>query len=118
VELDLEKPLIDSNTGVITAGMPLAVLMGAKNIVLAGCDSNYTSTQGSYFYASDKHVSATTRAATLTATWAAGGEGLYGYSVALRALRERGIELFDATIDGKLDMLPKLSIEQVRKLAS
>jgi len=118
VELDLEKPLIDSNTGVITAGMPLAVLMGAKNIVLAGCDSNYTSTQGSYFYASDKHASATTRAETLTATWAAGGEGLYGYSVALRALHERGIELFDATIDGKLDMLPKLSIEQVRKLGS
>jgi len=117
VEMDITRPLVDSNTGVITAGMPLAVLLGARDIVLAGCDSNYTSTQGSYFYPSAQHASATTREESLTNTWVAGGEGLYGYSVALEALRNLDVRLHDATIDGSLHMLPKISLKDARALA-
>lgn len=116
VELDLENPLVDANTGVITAGIPIAVHMGARKIVLVGCDSNYDSTRGSYFYSAARHASPTTEASSLLKTWQKGGEGAYGYTVVLRALEARGIGLWDATLDGSLDVLPKLSLDSVREL--
>ena len=73
VELDLYQPAIDCNTGVLTAGIPIAVHMGCKNVVLTGCDSNYSFTAGSYFYAADKHASKTTAKGTLLKTWTSGG---------------------------------------------
>jgi hypothetical protein len=118
VELSLSEPLVDCNTGVITAGMPIAVLLGARDIVLVGCDSNYASTQGTYFYAADRHASATTRKESLLATWSADGEGFYAYAVAQKALEQRGIRLADATLDGNLTMLPKLSLAEVRAMTA
>jgi len=116
VQLSLSEPLVDCNSGVITAGMPIAVHLGAEHIVLVGCDSNYTSTQGSYFYSSERHASATTRPESLLATWSEAGEGFYAYSVAHKALDDRGVRLVDATLDGKLTMLPKVSLAEVRTM--
>lgn len=114
VELDLRQCLVDSNTGVISAAVPIALWMGAKKIVLVGCDSNYSSAAGSYFYAASSHKSATTNQSNLVKTWAHGGQGAYGYEVLRRQLEERHVRIFDATLDGNLHMLEKLTIEEAR----
>jgi hypothetical protein len=113
-QFDLHQPLVDCNTGVLTAGVPLAVHIGARTIVLAGCDANYRSTAGSYFYNAEKHQSRTTSPHTLLHTWGAGGKGQFGYSVTQRALAERGIGFFDATINGHISDMPQLTLEQVK----
>ncbi|WP_062382975.1 hypothetical protein [Demequina iriomotensis] len=112
--LDLYAPLVDSNTGVLTAGVPMALHMGASRIVLVGCDSNYASASGSYFYAGSEHASNTTREDTLVATWEDGGEGPFGYQVVKALLDERGVELRDATVRPNLPMLEPLSLEDAR----
>ncbi|WP_062519121.1 hypothetical protein [Demequina silvatica] len=114
--LDLLAPLVDSNTGVLTAGVPMALHMGASRIVLVGCDSNYTSAAGSYFYESDQHASKTTRPSQLIATWEQGGEGPLGYAVVRRELDRRGVPFLDATVGGSLDMLERITVEEARAL--
>ena len=115
--LDIRRPLTDSNTGVLTVGVPLALHLGATEIVLTGCDSNYASARGSYFYSASAHKSASTDETELVKTWAAGGEGPFGYKVTEKALTERGITFADATIGGTLAMLPQLDPAGVRALA-
>lgn len=115
--LDLRKPLTDANTGVLTAGVPLARHLGAKDIVLVGCDSNYASARGSYFYSAGEHHSASTDETELVKTWAAGGEGPFGYRVTGEALAEEGIRLRDATLGGSLE-LARIDLAGVRQLAT
>jgi lipopolysaccharide biosynthesis glycosyltransferase len=116
-EFDLRHPLVDANTGVLTAGVPIALHLGCRDIVLTGCDSNYRSTAGSYFYPESEHSSKTTKKPTLLKTWAKGGAGHYGYEVTHKALRERGIAFYDATRNGNLTSLPKISSKKARSLA-
>jgi len=114
-QFDLLKPLADASTGVLTMGVPMALHFGASRIVLAGCDSNYSSTSGSYFYASSEHASKTTRESTLLSTWEDGGAGQYAYTVTQRELDRLGVELLDATLGGALH-LPKLTLDEARLL--
>lgn len=114
--LDLYAPLVDSNTGVLTAGVPMALHFGASHIVLVGCDSNYSSASGSYFYDALEHASFTTREEQLVKTWEAGGAGEFGYRVVASILEERGVPFLDATVGGSLTVLPKLSLQEVRNL--
>ncbi len=116
--LDLYGPLVDSHTGVLTVGVPLALHLGANRIVLVGCDSNYTSPRGSYFYAAEKHASLTTNPDSLDRTWAPDGPGRFGFEVVRDALTERGVDLVDATIGGTLSMLPKVSLDEVRRFGA
>ncbi|WP_062518264.1 hypothetical protein [Demequina gelatinilytica] len=116
--LDLMSPLVDSNTGVLTAGVPMALHLGASAIVLVGCDSNYASAAGSYFYAEDQHASATTAPRQLVTTWKKGGAGPFGYSVVRRELDRRGVPFLDTTLDGNLDMLERIGLEEARALGT
>ena len=116
--LDIRRPLTDANTGVLTVGVPLALHLGATDIVLTGCDSNYASARGSYFYSAAAHKSASTDETELVKTWAAGGEGQFGYKVTAKALTERGISFSDATVGGTLAMLPQLDQAAIRALAA
>jgi lipopolysaccharide biosynthesis glycosyltransferase len=117
VGLDLTAPLVDANTGVLTAGVPIATHLGAQTLVLVGCDSNYTSTAGSYFYADGKHTSRTTEASQLVGTWGAIGSGQYGYQRAAEELATKGRRLLDATVDGSLTVLEKIALTEVAALA-
>ena len=114
--LDLRAPLVDSNTGVLTAGVPMALHFGASHIVLVGCDSNYESAAGSYFYSAELHASKTTRPDDLVATWSDDGPGFLGYEVVRRELDARGVPFLDATLDGRLSMLEKVSLDEARDL--
>lgn len=115
-QLDILQPLTDANTGVLTAGVPMALLFGTDTVVLTGCDSNYSSSSGSYFYRASDHASKTTREGSLVETWERGGRGQYGYTVTKRELDRLGIRLLDATVGGALD-LPKISLDDVRDIA-
>ena len=114
--LDLRRPLTDANTGVLTVGVPLALHLGSETVVLTGCDSNYASARGSYFYSAASHKSASTDETELVKTWAPGGEGPFGYRVTAEALAERGVPLLDATVGGTLSMLNSIDGAGVRAL--
>ncbi|MDN4484316.1 hypothetical protein [Demequina lignilytica] len=116
--LDLYSPLVDTNTGVLTAGVPMALHFGATDIVIVGCDSNYSSASGSYFYEASQHSSATTREDTLLKTWTTDGPGQFGYRVTRNLLHERGVGFSDATVGGALTVLPKVTLDEVRAIAS
>jgi lipopolysaccharide biosynthesis glycosyltransferase len=117
VELDLTLPLIDASTGVLTAGVPIALHLGAETMVLVGCDANYTSTAGSYFYADGKHTSRTTEASQLIGTWGETGSGQYGYQRTAEELAVGGRRLLDATVGGSLTVLEKIALADVPALA-
>jgi len=116
VGLDLLAPLTDANTGVLTAGVPIAVHLGAKHLVLVGCDSDYSSANGSYFYEAGLHTSRTTDESHLVSTWTPDGAGQYSYRRVAEELASRGVTLMDATVDGKLAVLERIALEDVRDL--
>jgi lipopolysaccharide biosynthesis glycosyltransferase len=118
VGLDLLAPLTDANTGVLTAGVPIAVHLGAERLVLVGCDSDYTSASGSYFYESGLHTSRTTEESHLVSTWTPDGMGQYSYRRVAEELAARGVALRDATVGGKLEVLERIALEDVRDLLS
>ena len=112
--LDLMSPLTDANTGVLSAGVPIALHLGVHTVVLVGCDSNYSSISGSYFYDAARHTSRTTKESLLVATWTAKGTGQYSYARMAEELAARDIRMFDATVGGSLTVVPKLALGQVR----
>ena len=113
VGLDLLAPLVDANTGVLTAGVPIAVHLGAQTLVLTGCDADYSSVSGSYFYAAGMHTSRTTESGQLINTWGELGVGQYGYQRVAEELAVRGRRLLDATVDGKLTVLEKVTPAEI-----
>jgi lipopolysaccharide biosynthesis glycosyltransferase len=116
VGLDLLAPLTDANTGVLTAGVPIAVHLGARDLVLVGCDSDYSSASGSYFYEAGLHTSRTTDESHLVSTWTPDGAGQYSYRRVAEELASHGVRLMDATVDGKLAVLDRIALEDVRGL--
>jgi hypothetical protein len=116
VGLDLLAPLTDANTGVLTAGVPIAVHLGAKHLVLVGCDSDYSNANGSYFYDAGLHTSRTTDETHLVSTWTPDGAGQYSYRRVAEELAAQGVALMDATVDGKLAVLERIALEDVRDL--
>ncbi|GAL37533.1 hypothetical protein JCM19240_680 [Vibrio maritimus] len=101
----------DGRTGVITFGMTIGKLANFSNIYLLGCDSNYSGkAQDNYFYDSAMHTSLCTNNDNLNETWLSDSYGQYCYQVAKEALDACGINLYDATIDGSLTILPKVDI--------
>jgi lipopolysaccharide biosynthesis glycosyltransferase len=116
VGLDLLSPLTDAHTGVLTAGVPIGLHLGCRDLVLVGCDADYSSAAGSYFYDAGLHASKTTDESHLVGTWTAGGTGQYAYSRVAQMVAERGARLLDATVGGKLTVLEKLPLATVRSL--
>lgn len=115
--LDLRAPLVDANTGVLTAGVPIALHLGAAAIVLVGCDSNYASQEGSYFYAAEGHTSRSTALTNLVSTWAgAEGKGQYSYLRTAEELAALGVPFRDATVGGALVTVPKIALAEVPAL--
>ena len=94
------------------------VHLGAQTLVLVGCDANYTSTAGSYFYADGKHTSRTTEAGQLIGTWGESGSGQYGYHRTAEELAAGGRRLLDATVGGSLTVLEKIALTDVPALAA
>ena len=117
VALDVTGPLTDSLTGVLSAGVPLAIHLGATSVALVGCDSNYSSQTGSYFYDEAKHTSPTNTTENLVSTWGSEDSvGQYCYLRFAEELQSRGIVFVDATVDGALRTVPKLALAEVRSL--
>ena len=110
---DIDGFLDDARTGVLSAGVPVALGLGFEEVVLVGCDSNYNQNpdQSKYFYNTELHSSAETNAASLTATWTAEGRGQYVYQVVAEELESRGCRLVDCTVDGALTDIPKGRVE-------
>lgn len=119
VGLDLQSPLVDAHTGVLSAGVPIAVHLGVTAIVLVGCDSNYADETGSYFYAAEQHTSATTGQERLLDIWQhADGPGQYSYARVAEELADRGIGFADATVGGSLRTVPTMALADLGGLLS
>lgn len=108
----LDDFLGDGRTGILTAGLPLALHLGCSDIVLVGCDASYGN-EGSndYFYAEGLHTSKSTRTSSLHSAWAQGGVAHACYETAVRETQRLGVAFADATIDGRLTAVPKRSID-------
>jgi hypothetical protein len=108
---DLGDFLSDARTGVLTAGLPLAMHLGCDDVVLVGCDASYgTNAAGDYFYDSSRHTSKSTTTSSLHAAWADGGAAHVCYEVAAREAEQRGVSFSDATLGGALTAIPKVEI--------
>lgn len=116
LSVDLYDHLTDAHTGVLTAGLPLAMHLGCHEVALVGCDASYgrSANMGDYFYPTAHHTSRSTTTASLHTAWADNGVGQYCYQLALKAAEERGVSFRDATLDGLLSVLPKQEIPGLR----
>jgi len=114
-EPEMDAFLADGRTGVLSLGVPAAVSMGFKRILLVGCDSNYSRPgEGArYFYDIERHSSAQTDEAELAATWTEAGRGQYAYRLASEALARRRISLIDCTVGGALRSVARADLAQV-----
>ena len=127
---ELQRSLVETNTPVchtldelrgnlqrLRGRLALVALhLGAQDLVLVGCDSNYASSGGSYFYPAEGHASATTDEAQLVRTWTPDGAGQHGYRRYAEELVARGVRLRDATVGGALTVLPRIELHDVRSL--
>ncbi|MFD1703706.1 glycosyltransferase [Methylopila henanensis] len=117
---DIDGFLDDGRTGVLSFGAPIAAALGFRRMALVGCDSNYNAGgagHGSnYFYDATLHTSPSTRADSLTATWAPGGAGHFAYDVVSEALARRGVEMVDATVGGGLE-IGKIAMDDLVRAA-
>ena len=105
--------------GTVTySAVQMAVALGARRIVLVGVDHNFGSKysvprnriekfKGDDNYHFDKNYFKGNHWGTPDLV-----ESESGYRRCLKYCRENGIEIYDATIDGQLNIFPKISIEQ------
>lgn len=115
LRIDLTDFLSDGRTGVLTAGLPLAMHLGSTEVILVGCDASYGSTAGGdYFYESARHTSKSTATSTLHSAWAEGGAAHACYEAAVREATSRGVLFRDATVDGMLTAVPKVEVTGLR----
>ncbi len=112
---DLTRFLSDARTGVLTAGLPLAIHLGCRDVVLVGCDASYGVNDGNdYFYDAELHTSRSTTTSSLHTAWLAGGAAHACYRAAVREAADRRVTFTDATIDGLLQEVPKRDIPGLR----
>lgn len=116
VRTDLRDHLSDGRTGVLTAGVPLALHLGCREIVLVGCDASYgRAGDGDYFYAASAHTSKSTNEESLHNAWGDGGAAHACYAAAVRETQRLGVGFVDATLDGYLTAVPKRQIPGLRR---
>ncbi|QLC26654.1 hypothetical protein HFP57_17505 [Parasphingopyxis algicola] len=118
LQYDLSLPMNDGYTVLLTFCLPLAVHMGISEIYMLGCDCDYGITSESdegprkYFYPASEHATSSTRASSIMRIWADDGPVFQVYEVARNQLAARGIEYFNATPGGRLNVLPRISLEE------
>lgn len=117
INLDVNKHLDDAYTVVLTMCVPLAVHMGFSEIVLLGCDCDYgietASDPKKYFYDSRLHTTSTSKFESLQRIWADDGPVFKAYEIVARELESRGIRFQNATAGGRLDVVPRVSYEDL-----
>ena len=116
---DIDGFLDDGRTGVISAAIPAALGMGFETVVLVGCDSNYNQagTTSKYFYDQSEHTSLETNEASLTSTWTDDGRGQFVYRMVSEALKARGVDFIDCTVNGAIRYVEKRDLEFFRRTA-
>ncbi len=103
--VDMYDFLSDNRTGVLNVGVPLAIHLGVSEILLTGCDSNYSASKDDHFYDGALHTSKSTNSKSLVATWDENGPGFECYKIADTHLQTLGIKLIDTTVGGRLNFL-------------
>lgn len=111
MQLDLTQPLFDGYTVILVFCLPLAKLMGFKEIYLLGLDSNYGDNQAGvpkrHFYDESMHTSKSSAESTLHRLWSPGGPVFRSYQVALETFRQAGVSITNLTPEGRLDVFPR-----------
>lgn len=122
LEFDLAQPMHDGYTVLLTFCVPLAVHMGITEIYMVGCDCDYaiqTNTDArAYFYAPSEHATSSTKAENINRIWGENGPLFRVYELARDACAERGVQMFNATAGGKLEVLPRASYDEVLSVRS
>ena len=106
-------PVVEADTVVLTFSLMLAVYMGYKKIYLLGCDCDYIGANPSdsdsrYFYDISKHSTKTSSDAHISKVWGNDGRIFQAYELAFSACQKAGVNLYNATNGGKLEVLPRV----------
>lgn len=115
-DVDLDQPLMDGHTGVITFCMWLAFYMGYEEIYLLGCDCDYGEDKKSgspYFYAKEQHKTLSSSKKHLDSVWREGGPIFECYELVRQEAARRGITIMNATAGGKLEIFPRTRLAEV-----
>lgn len=113
---DLKKGFFNGDTVIINMCIPLAMLMGFKEIILLGCDCDYHITdsnklESAYFYDMEKHYTSFEHDLSSQAAWQ--DNLLTSYKAVHQYAIENEIQIFNATLNGKLDVFPRVLLEDV-----
>lgn len=117
LQLDITKPLLAGHTVIIDFCIPIAAYMGFSEIYLLGCDCDYGKSlsqngQREYFYPSEKHTTGSPDAKYLASVWESGSV-LKTYGYVKKRLDEQGINVFNATIGGKLEVFERVALSSL-----
>lgn len=109
MSLDASGVLSTGDTVILDFCLPIAHFMGFAEIYLLGCDTDYGSTEeAAHFY--DRQTPSRS-ARYHRETWY--GNVTSSYAVARAAFEASGRRLFNATDGGRLDVLPRVKLDQV-----
>jgi hypothetical protein len=114
---DVFQNLDDGYTGIVTFCLPLAWHMGIREVYLLGCDCDYQikapSDAKAYFYDFSKHTTSTSKFETLDRIWGPGGEIFQVYEIAKRGAESLGMQIFNSTEGGLLEVFKRVPYERV-----
>lgn len=117
LEYDIAQPMHDGYTVLLTFCIPLAVHMGITEIYMVGCDCDYgVQTEDEprkYFYAPDLHTTSSTKIESINRIWGENGPLFKVYEQARDHLAERGVQIYNATAGGKLEVLTRVDYDSV-----
>jgi len=85
----------------------LAVYMGFKEIYLLGCDNDYSDDKGKQHFNEYGHLDSRYKTA--------GERMTVGYYAARKYANNNGIEIYNATRGGNLDVFPRVNLDEVIK---
>jgi hypothetical protein len=107
---------------VIDYCLPMAGLMGIRDVYLLGCDCDYGSGDGSdesgdggrrHFYAPDQHTLPAPPSAWMKRCWGPDGLAFQAYEKTKVTLQAQGCRVYNATAGGRLEVFPRVSYEDV-----
>lgn len=116
VSLDISKGVNHGNTVIIDFCLPIACYMGFKDIYLLGCDCDYHLEEApdfskAYFYDIGRHCSERVSKEVLlgcSQDWV-----FDAYRVMKRALQEKGVNVYNAGVGGRLEVFERVELEKV-----
>jgi hypothetical protein len=110
------KGLMNGDTVIINFCIPIAIIMGCKEIILLGCDTSYgignnNSLSNAYFYKPDYQFTPNVHNAVSEKQWQK--NVIESYRLVKEYTDKENIGIYNATDGGSLEIFPRIELESV-----